>query len=397
MRVLLSAYQCGPYLGSEPRVGWAMLSAAANNHDVVLLTQPHYVDELRDNLLSDANLRSVEIVPIGGMRCLRRFEGMLGLGHLDYVVWQYRAWRVARRLQFEVDVAHHVTLSNDWLPCAVHFLHHVPIVWGPVGGAAQVPWRLAPYLSAKGLVREAGREMVSRTIRRFTARVLERRRSLVVAVNHDSAACFASAAQEVVVAPHVAVAPAPSPGAGGGPACADDNSPPLVKRVVFAARLLAWKGPYLALQTLACLPMNWTLDMYGLGPEMRGLQHKACRLGVAHRVRFLGHRPVEELRSALERADVLLFPSMHDASPFTVAEAVRLGCPVVCLDVGGPPLLIAGAGGRAVPATRRAPMALAEAIHHVERQKPDDRWNGRRLIEEVSDWYEQAQSLPGTP
>jgi glycosyltransferase involved in cell wall biosynthesis len=62
---------------------------------------------------------------------------------------------------------------------------------------------------------------------------------------------------------------------------------------------------------------------------------------------------------------VLLFPSLHDESPLTVAEALALGLPVLCLDHGGPPVVARAVGShvKAVPLRERnIPKALARAL-----------------------------------
>jgi glycosyltransferase involved in cell wall biosynthesis len=102
---------------------------------------------------------------------------------------------------------------------------------------------------------------------------------------------------------------------------------------------------------------------------------------------MLGRRPRDEVLSALTQADVLMFPSMHDSGGWAVAEAVRAGCPVVCLDVGGPPLIIEGTSGQAVQPDGRAPERLAQAIPNVRRHPPSDRWSADRLGALVSEWY----------
>jgi glycosyltransferase involved in cell wall biosynthesis len=87
----------------------------------------------------------------------------------------------------------------------------------------------------------------------------------------------------------------------------------------------------------------------------------ARSLGVADRIEFLGWVPREQLRALMaERADIFIFPSLHDDAPFAVAEALAAHVPVVCLDRGGPPVL----GGTPV-ATSGLPetvAALAEGI-----------------------------------
>src|SRR4029450_474398 len=83
----------------------------------------------------------------------------------------------------------------------------------------------------------------------------------------------------------------------------------------------------------------------------------AAELGVGDRVQFLGWVPRDRLHKLLrDEVDVFLFPSLRDQAPWAVAEASALGLPVVCLDVGGPPLL----GGRAV--TSALPAATGRAL-----------------------------------
>jgi glycosyltransferase involved in cell wall biosynthesis len=386
VRVLLSAYVCRPGHGSEPGTGWGFLRAIARDHEVTLLTLPDYVDEIRTALAREG-LEGVTIVPIGGPRWLRRFEGRVGLGHLDYLIWQYRARGVARRRAPNVDIAHHVTFANDWLPSALHFMDGVPVVWGPVGGTAPMPWRLARFMSPRGLVFEIVRQAITRSSRCVTAALVRRRVSVIVAMNREVSDRFAQLGVPVVVEPHVALENSRDVSITAAAKPTDGR-----RQAVFAGNLLSLKGTYLAVAAMAELGDEWTLDVYGDGPEADGMRRQAERWGVASRIRMLGRRPREEVLAALTEADVLVFPSMHDSGGWAVAEAVRAGCPVVCLDIGGPPLIIAGTSGEAVLPDARASRRLAEAIPRVRRHPPSDRWSADRLGPLVSAWYELALS-----
>ena len=111
------------------------------------------------------------------------------------------------------------------------------------------------------------------------------------------------------------------------------------KVVLFAARLLPWKGGHLAVRVIAHLA-GWELLIAGSGPDEARLRRLAWRLGVTDRVAFLGHLPRATLHALMTKdADVLLFPSMHEDAGWVVAEADTWGLPVVALARGGPPLL----------------------------------------------------------
>jgi len=73
-----------------------------------------------------------------------------------------------------------------------------------------------------------------------------------------------------------------------------------------------------------------------------------------------------------------------------VAEAIQVGCPVVCLDVGGPAMLVSDGGGVAVPVGRRLPERLAAAVREAERGPFSDRWDMTRLPDRLTEWYDLA-------
>jgi glycosyltransferase involved in cell wall biosynthesis len=158
--------------------------------------------------------------------------------------------------------------------------------------------------------------------------------------------------------------------------------------------LQAWKGPYLALAALRALPNEWRLDFYGDGREREHLELAAEKAGLSGRVQFRGMVAREQVYAALRRADVLLFPSMHDASGYAVAEALALGCPVVCLDIGGPAMLVEQGNGTAVKPTADAPTELAAAMLRARRGKPGMRWRADRLPSIVESWYSRVESAP---
>jgi glycosyltransferase involved in cell wall biosynthesis len=96
------------------------------------------------------------------------------------------------------------------------------------------------------------------------------------------------------------------------------------------------------------------------------------------------------VRQALTGAAALFFPSMREAAGWVVAEALAVGCPVVCLNVGGPPLLI-GAQGIAVDPGPALPARLAEALASVPTLgRTVVRWDETALSPLLTEWYSMA-------
>ena len=395
MRLLLSAYHCNPLDGSEPGLGWALTAAAAQNHDVWLIVHGKYREQVRAGIASHPEL-SIQPTFLGET-FPRRFE------RLGYLRWQRQATGVARELHGRVhfDLVHHVTLTNSWLDAGVAELADVPFVWGPVCGVPAPPLRYWRWFGWRGAAEDAVRAAVSAAGRRRFGRRLAARASVLVAANRQSVEGLPSRWPPVVQPACVVDAdelPAPTDGptspteeptadgptadaSGGGSSGAAGPA----RRAVFAGRLLPYKGLRLALGALRQpAAAGWRLDVFGQGPQEPAVRRLISRWHLDDRVRLHGAVGRQVLLGQLADADALLFPSLHECSPWVVAEALALGCPVVGVDWGGVPTLLAraGGGGVAVPVRGDLARGVAEALGSVGGR-------GRRRLE-----FDKAH-LPG--
>jgi glycosyltransferase involved in cell wall biosynthesis len=388
MRVVVSAYACDPGQGSEPGTGWAWARAAAQRHDTWLLTRANLAGTIEAARLREPELR-LHPVYIDLPRWIRRWKrGQRGV-HWYYLLWQVAAWHRSRQLHRRVrfDVAHHVTFATDWMPAGVAYLRGVPTIWGPVGGATGVPWRLWRWLGVRGCLAGLTRELTTRPARRIFGMRNARRAALVVAQNDDVVRAFRRSQQPIVVEPHVAIE---RPDRNDGELVARRGVS--YRRAIFAGRLVPWKGAALAVAALAHpAAADWSLDVYGTGPELHRIQDLVARLGVADRVNLKGHRSRSEVLAALSEAEALLFPSMHDSAPWIVAEALSRGCPVVCLDRGGPAVIVGAGQGVKVTVSADTVSNLASALQSLEgRISPVARWDADRLPLLLAQWYQQV-------
>jgi glycosyltransferase involved in cell wall biosynthesis len=77
-----------------------------------------------------------------------------------------------------------------------------------------------------------------------------------------------------------------------------------------------------------------TLTLIGDGPEHDDLRALAERLGVAHRVHFLGEFPVTEVARFYRYADLFVYASLSETYGQVVSEALWCGLPVVAFEDG---------------------------------------------------------------
>lgn len=87
----------------------------------------------------------------------------------------------------------------------------------------------------------------------------------------------------------------------------------------------------------------------GAGPLREPLEQQATRLGLANAVRFLGFQ--SDVQPVLDSLDVFALPSLCEALPFALLEAMATELPTVGSAVGGiPEVIVPGETGFVVPA-----------------------------------------------
>lgn len=333
MKILLSAYACDPYAGSEPAVGFGSLKAAASRHEVWLLTRDNNVPALRE-WLRDAGLNQrVHLVglDIPGSALARKRKGLISL-HRYYDLWQQAASQKGRELHATVgfDVVHHATFASYWTRTGVASVP-APLVWGPVGGGVRTPAGLLTTLGTRGLLEEAARTIGRRLgAIRHGAKRTAARAAVTLVQNRETARRLEGFGRSIHVVPNATVV-RETP---------RELAATRTAEVFLVGRLVPLKGSVLAVRAFRYVEHpTASLVVVGDGPDRERIRRAAIRWGVAERVHLEGRLPRGELLDRIARCGVLFHPSLHDESPLTVAEALGLGTPVVCLDWGGPAVL----------------------------------------------------------
>ena len=157
----------------------------------------------------------------------------------------------------------------------------------------------------------------------------------------------------------------------------------------YVGRLIPYKGLSLAIRALAqpqCV--GWHLDVIGTGWDRGRCEKLTRRLGIDERVHFLGSLGRDDVLQRLSEVDVMLAPSMFEGSGYAVAEAVASGCPVICLDRGGPAVMVAVGEGVKVPGTANVVVELANGLRDFPpRHEGTNGWSEARLSERLDYMY----------
>jgi glycosyltransferase involved in cell wall biosynthesis len=148
------------------------------------------------------------------------------------------------------------------------------------------------------------------------------------------------------------------------------------------------------------------LDVAGFDTMGGVLQRSGTARPVAERTRWHGLLGRDELRALVDRADLLLVSSRHEAGPLAVLEAAVAGVPTVGTAVGhvadwAPRAAVAVPMGDARSLAREVAALLADEPRRLRLAQEAQRWALRHDAEFTANafdrLYEEAASSPGAP
>lgn len=393
LKVLMSAYACRPGMGSEPGVGWNVARAVAEHHNVWVLTRSDNRPMIAA-AMAEAAIAGLQIIDfdLPGVHWWKR--GLASV-HWHYYLWQIKAYLVAQQLHRQIgfDVVHHVTYVRYASPSFLALLP-IPFVWGPVGGGELAPktfWQDFPW---RGKLYEMLRDGL---------RLLGEHDPFVRLTADRSGIAYATTAD---TADRLKQMGCPSVKIHSQVGISPEEVHHFVQhsqhnqetvRLISIGRLLHWKGFHLGLKAFAQaqLPPPVEYWIVGQGVEETRLRLLATQLGIAAQVRFLPEIPRSQLFATLATSLALIHPSLHESGGFVCLEAMALGCPVVCLDLGGPAIQVTAETGMKIPAhtPQQVVSDLAEAMTRLV-SDPDLRSRlgqaGQCHVEKTYRWQAKA-------
>ena len=343
LRVLLSAYYCSPYRGSESAVGWQTAAGLAKYHDVTVLfgdlsaaaPGARDIERYRKETGLPDNLELVHVQAEGAARIVNRLHALPGLWFLYYEAyrrWQRQVLDVARRMHAErpFDLVHHVTVIGFREPGYLWQLG-IPFFWGPVSGTTEVPPAFVKDFGAKERFRWTTHRLINR---------MQTRRG-----GRPGRAALAAAKIWAVCKEDARVLQ----GWGGGPDLMPEVGCVPVEGVVPRSRAeeeprrLCWSGMFQGRKALPLLlraiakvgSRDIRLHVLGGGAEAERWHREALSLGIGQCVEWHGMLPREDALKIFDRTHVFIHTSVKEATSTVILEALERGIPVVCHDACG--------------------------------------------------------------
>lgn len=406
LKILISAYACSPFQGSEAGVGWGFVKALSHYHDLwVIVEKEKFQKEMEEGLALDPLLKSrVRCFYIAKKRrpLLRRLWPPSY--YWFYRQWHKKAYRLAETLEAEIgfDLVHQLTMVGFREPGYLWKLG-LPFVWGPIGGMGFFPWR---FLSSVGLF-GAVYYLFYNTINLLHMHYLSRPKQAAQTLN---ATLIAATPENQRGIKKLWNRPSTVLSEVGLPR---SITQPKEKRTGTKPLKLVWSGLHsyrkalpLALKALASLPntLDWQFHILGVGPETEAWKTLAKRLGIFPKCRFYGWISREEVLSVMEKSHVMIITSLRDLTSSVTIEALSMGLPVIAPDHSGFSHVITPQCGMLIPmhTPTQYIQQLADAVqwfyvHETERfsmaieaSKRAEHFNWKKKAAIVENLYQNA-------
>lgn len=332
--VLISAYACSPYEGSEPGVGWNFVNGLASTNNLTVLVEKKFEKDIVSFLAnsSDDDIKRVKFLFIKRVRLNRLRRVWPPSYYWTYRLWQFQAFKLAKEisLQENFDVVHHLTMVGFREPGYLWRLN-IPFVWGPIGGLEITPWQLLPLLDLGGFVHLAMRNIFNifqRSLLPRPRKILSLdNRVLLSATKRNSEAINRIWGYNSDVLSEVGM----------------DISGFRSSSKTYGKRLkICWSGIHESrknlntlLRVLAEVSFPFELHILGAGKLTNKWKHLASKLNVDEFCIWHGRLSRFEALSVMGNCDICCITSIHDLTSTVLIEALSLGLPTVTFDLCG--------------------------------------------------------------
>ena len=345
LRILLLAPECNPEGLTNPSIGFYEGQALARIHEVTMVLHAENERAVRQAGGAFHGIEPVRVPLLDALYewMVRRIfkydygrQSLTAASYLRHVFFEILAWRQLRsRIRSgDFDVVLRILPFNRVFPSPFAWLLRngpIPFVIGPVSGG--LPWTKGfPQLENQ---RRADRIWFLRPVANFVpfARSTYSKAAAIIAGSSHTYSVLSKHRERLFFMPtEIGVNLSLFEGLGSRPA------PDGKLKLIFVGRLVPFKACDIALRGSAQLLQSGIahLTVVGDGSQRETLQRLAKSLDIEDAVSFVGWLGHRETLKALQRSDVLLFPSLREIGGGVVFEALTLGAVPIVAAFGGP-------------------------------------------------------------
>jgi glycosyltransferase involved in cell wall biosynthesis len=334
-KMLILAYACSPFRGSEPAVGWNYVFNMSKHFELwVICREEIYKEEISRFFNENGPMPSLHFTFIKHSFIEKILLKSKVLYYLGYNFWHRRAYTIAK----ELHRCQGFSLSHMLVFCGIRepgYLWKLPIpfVWGPIGGVQNYPWKFLLQAGINGAISEGMRNVVNTLQIRLSGRIRKAmlKARIVMAANRLIAKELKSVFN---INPLVQLETA-LPAKNQIVSSKEKNEGPF--NLLWSGLFVHRKALHLLFMALAKMPENsrYVVRVIGKGPLEKKWRKLADKLKIAEHIQWTGWLTYKEALIQYKWADAFVFTSLRDTSGNVMLEALANGVPVIALDHQG--------------------------------------------------------------
>lgn len=390
MNILISAYACEPYKGSEPAVGWNWALNLSKKHKVCVITRRNNKEAI-EKFLDDENIRinNLKFYYYDCNKILIRLKKKLPYGvFIYYKLWQNGVQKLASDIVNieNIDVIQHITFNEYRTPGNLSKLN-VPFIWGPIGGGQYYNSIFDNYMINKStIIKEKIRNVINYTISKSNKVKSSIRRSDVVLVADKSTEKLLP---KKFNNKYIRMLETAYYHDFNFKKTYNLNKNEKIK-LLWVGNIIARKGLPILIEALKKIDKNkYELVVIGEGPELDYCKDKAIKYNINKNIKFKGKISYEEINEWYRKSDLFIFTSIRDTSGNVVLEAMENGLPVIAFNHHGVADMINNECGTLIDLYNPIQIIddLSKSINNYYDNRIEIKFKGEKARERLIEYY----------
>lgn len=351
LKILVSAYACSPYHGSEPGMGWNFVYEISKFHEVHVITEElkwkkDLERKLSESTFLNKNLNFYYITKTRNKPLRKIWPPSY---YWFYRKWQKKAYKLALVLDEKenFDIVHQLNMVGFREPGYLWKMNR-PFVWGPIGGMENTSLKLLSNLNLRNYIFYGIRNVIN------LVQISCLKRPKLAAKRNNSALISATPGNQVKIKKYWDKASYIIPEVG------QQNviDIPLIKRNYNEPFRIVWSGQHtgrkalnILIKCLSHLPerINWKLTILGAGIMTREWKKMAVDYNIDQHCDWCDWLKIEDAHRKMKESHLLCITSIMDLTSTVTLEGLSFGLPVICIDHCGFSFVVNDSCGIKIP------------------------------------------------
>ena len=348
LNILISAYACNPYLGSESQVGWNFTSRMSKKHKITVLTSSKNKKDINSFFKRNPKNPKLKFIFIKHNRFSLMEKFWPPSLYWTYAIWQKKAFKIVEQLnkKEKIDLCHQLNMVGFREPGYLWQLN-IPFIWGPIGGLTFYSSKLIFHLGIYNFFYSLIYNFLRYLDIKFLIRpklAFKKADQFIFAANSDTQKNimkYFGLKSKILL-----------------PVGSEDHKIARFKKKTDVFNIF-WGGQHvprkaldLALDALSLLPndLKWKLHITGKGKLTNKWKQYAIKKEIMKNCIFYGFlEKIDQIYKIMKNCDVHLFTSVKEDTPAIIMETTSFGIPTICFDLFVAKDLVTNKSGIKIP------------------------------------------------